>query len=353
MGTARGQGLHDEAALDGPAQEVRRIGRAPTRKRHPRQRARRGRDERLAMHEPAVPSVHVAARDARDRALALRNKRHEHGGHLVAREVRRGRLGRAGEERLAGRKVRVHGQRGGARRRVWGFRPSARFFRANPRCRVMRRGQERFAPVEGYDVGPLARDRYAGLVIRKAGLFPGDWALDVQTGTGILGVNLARAFTRVKTVVTDVNRDNLVHARENAVAERCDERLRYVLCLPDMMPFKDETFYFTTVGFRLCAEEEPLDTLDEIHRVTGFYGKVYAPTIDFRKMRGKKPDDIIDWVFTSERIAEMREMGYGKVQTTRIMSLPDGAVIQLVMTKRLDPEGGEDDEGDEPPAPEE
>lgn len=215
------------------------------------------------------------------------------------------------------------------------------------RCAVVRRGQERFAPVEGYDVGTLARDRYVGLVVRKAGLFPGDWALDVQTGTGILGVNLARAFTRIKTVVTDANRENLVHARQNALAEKCDERVRYVLCLPDMMPFKDETFYFTTIGFRLCAEEEPLDTLDEIHRVTGFYGKVYAPTIDFRRVTKGKPEEIHEWVFGSETVAAMREMGYAKVHTMRVMSLPDGATIVLVMTKRLDPEGGEEIDEDE------
>ena len=215
--------------------------------------------------------------------------------------------------------------------------------RAATAARAVRRGQERYAPTVGYDVGSLARDRYAGLVVRKAGLIPGDWALDVQTGTGILGVNLARAFTKVKTVVTDANRENLVHARENASAEKCLERMRFVQCLPDMLPFKEEKFYFTTVGFRLCAEEEPLDTLDEIHRVTGFYGKVYAPTIDFRKAKNK-PEDIIEWVFDEARIQEMREMGYAKVQQSRVMSLSDGAVIYLVMTKRLDPEGGEEED---------
>lgn len=212
----------------------------------------------------------------------------------------------------------------------------------------MRRGQERYAPTVGYDVGALGRDRYAGLVVRKAGLIPGDWALDVQTGTGILGVNLARAFTRVKTVATDANHENLLHAKQNAIAEKCDDRMRFVQCLPDMLPFKDEQFYFTTVGFRLCAEEEPLDTLDEIHRVTGFYGKVYAPTIDFRKVKQGKPEDIIDWVFTDERIREMREMGYAKVQLSRVTSLSDGAVIHLMMTKRLDPEQGDEEDADGP-----
>lgn len=211
----------------------------------------------------------------------------------------------------------------------------------------MRRGQERYAPTEGYDVGSLARDKYSALVVRKAGLFPGDWALDVQTGTGILGVNVARAFKRIKVAATDHSIENLKHARANAVAEKCADRMAFVACLPDMLPFKDETFYFTTIGFRLCAEEEPLDTLDEIHRVTGYYGKVYAPALDFSNVK-KKPEDIHDWVFDDATIAQMREMGYGKVQAMRVASLPDGAVLQLVMAKRFDPESDGDDDGPEP-----
>src|SRR5438874_399887 len=112
----------------------------------------------------------------------------------------------------------------------------------------MRRGLERYAPTEGYDVGSLARQKYAQLVVQKAGIFPGDWVVDVETGTGILGVQVARAFTRAKVVATAGERADVEKARANAAAEGCADRMRFVQALPDALPFKDETFYFGTVG---------------------------------------------------------------------------------------------------------
>lgn len=210
----------------------------------------------------------------------------------------------------------------------------------------MRRGLERYAPAKGYDVGHLARQKYAHLVVRKAGLFPGDWVLDVETGTGILGVQVGRAFTRAKVVATDAERANLERAAANAEAEGCADRMRLVQCLPDALPFKDESFFFTTVGFALAKQEEPLDVLDEIHRATGYYGKVYAPSLDLTRVK-PKPRGWLAVVFDEETIAAMREMGYGKVQKQRVALLPDGAVLDLVMAKRFDPAEGEGDEDED------
>lgn len=194
-------------------------------------------------------------------------------------------------------------------------------------------------------MGTIARDKYSQLVVRKAGLFPGDRVLDVQCNTGILGVNVARAFTRSKVVLTDAIRENLELARENARAERCEKRCDFVLCLPDELPFKDEVFEFSTMGVMLAIEEDPLGTIDEVHRTTLFYGKVYAIALDLRK---KQPPlkNVEPWVFTDETLKEMRDMGYAKVQKTRVALLPDGAEVWLVMTKRHDPAEGEpfDDE---------
>lgn len=205
----------------------------------------------------------------------------------------------------------------------------------------VRRGTERYKPVEGYDVGTQARHKYSELIVRKAGLFPSDRILDVQTNTGILGVNLARAFTRTRTVATDAIRENLELARENARAERCADRIDFVLCLPDELPFKDEVFTFTTTGFMLAIEEDPMATLDEMHRVTHYYGKIYVATLDLRKKRDPLKD-VRQWIFDDATIKEMREIGYGKVQKFRLSILADGAEIWLVTTKRFDPEGGEE-----------
>lgn len=209
----------------------------------------------------------------------------------------------------------------------------------------MRRGLERYAPEEGYDPGGIARDKIAQLVVRKAGVFPGDWVLDVETGTGLLGVNVARAFTRAKVMATDADRVRLERARENARTEGCDARMRFIQCLPDALPIKDERSYFTTVGFGLAEQDEPLDVLDELHRVTGFYGKVYAAAIDLRKAK-KKPKELEAWVFDEETLGEMREMGYGKVQMQQVAVLADGARLFLVTTKRFDAEGEGEDEGE-------
>lgn len=220
----------------------------------------------------------------------------------------------------------------------------------------MRRGLERYAPSKGYDVGPLARQKYAQLVVQKAGLFPGDWVLDVETGTGILGVQVARAFTRSKVVATDAERANLQRAAANAAAEGCAERLRFVQALPDALPFKDESFFFATIGLSLSREDEPLDVLEEIHRATGYTGKVYAPSLDITRV-AKKPRGTHAWVFGEDTIDAMKEMGFAKVQKIRVAILADGAQLFLVMAKRFDPDEaqgpgqgdgeGEEDEADE------
>lgn len=211
----------------------------------------------------------------------------------------------------------------------------------------MRRGLQRYAPEKGYDPGPIGRDKLAALVVRKAGLFPGDWVLDVQTGEGLLGVNVARAFTRSKVVATESDLPRLRKARDNAKAEGCDARLRFILCAPDALPLKDESFWFATVGLRLAEEDEPLDALDEVHRVTGFMGKVYCGAIDLRTMRTKKPRGVAPWVFDDETLSELKEIGFGKVQVSQVSMQNDGSRLHLVMMKRFDAAAGAGEDEDE------
>lgn len=212
----------------------------------------------------------------------------------------------------------------------------------------MRRGLERYAPSSGYDVGMYARQKYAQLVVQKAGVFPGDWILDVETGLGILGVQVSRAFTRCKVVATDTDVSHLARARENAKVEGCVERMRFVRASPDALPFKDESFYFATIGLDLARAQEPLDVLDEIHRATGYAAKVYAPTLDLTRVK-PKPRGWRAVVFDAETTAAMREMGFGKITRQRVAVLADGAQLDLLMAKRFDAtEGDEEDEaGDE------
>ena len=187
----------------------------------------------------------------------------------------------------------------------------------------------------------LSRARFYQL--QKAGIFPGDWVLDVETGTGILGVQVARAFTRCKVVATDADTTNLRKARENAVAEGCVDRMRFVQASPDALPFKDETFYFVTVGLALARSEDPLDVLDEIHRATGYSAKVYAPAVDLTRVK-PKPRGWRAVIFGDETTRAMREMGFGKITRQRVAVLADGAQIDLVMAKRFDATGDDDGE---------
>ena len=210
----------------------------------------------------------------------------------------------------------------------------------------MRRGLERYAPTEGYDPGSQARDKISQIIVRKAGIFPGDWVLDVETRTGLLGVNLGRSFTRAKVIATDSDRAQLEKARENAKAEGCEARMRFVQCLPEALPIKDETSYFSTMGLALAEQDEPLDVLDEIHRVTGFYGKVYIGAVDLRSAR-KKVRGMKTWIFGDDTLAAMREIGFGKVQVQQVAILAGGGRLMLVTAKRFDAEGEEGDEEEE------
>jgi ubiquinone/menaquinone biosynthesis C-methylase UbiE len=119
--------------------------------------------------------------------------------------------------------------------------------------------------------------------------------------------------------------------------------LRFVRCAPDALPFKNETFFFSTVGLSLSRQDEPLDVLGEIHRATGYSGKVYAPALDLTRAR-RKPRGAHPWVFDEPAVAAMREMGFGKVQRLRVALLPDGAELVLMTAKRFDPEDAEPDE---------
>lgn len=210
----------------------------------------------------------------------------------------------------------------------------------------MRRGLERYAPVSGYDVGPLARQKYAQLIVQKAGIFPGDVVLDVETGSGIIGVQVSRAFTRAKVIATDADRAALERAAKNAKDEGCVDRMRFVQCSPDALPFKEERFFFATVGLGLARVEEPVDVMEEIHRVAGFSGKIYAAAVDLSKVK-PKPKGWRGIVFDDGMLDAMREIGFGKVQRQRIALLPDGALLDLVMAKRFDAEEDEGDDDDE------
>lgn len=205
---------------------------------------------------------------------------------------------------------------------------------------MRRTRNHRYLPPDGHDIGPLARRQYEDTVVRKAGLFPGDRALDVQTGNGWLGNAVARAFTKARVVATDEDRQNVAQARANAQADGCAARMDFVVCAADGLPFIDEVFSFALCGWATPPDVGELDILDEVHRTTHYSGKAYAPSLEYPAGKAR-PAGATAWLFDDDGNDQAREIGFGKVQKQRIARLPDGGRLFLTTMKRFDPDEDE------------
>lgn len=205
----------------------------------------------------------------------------------------------------------------------------------------------KYGPYPGFDVGDLARKRYSEALVKKAGLWPGDRALDVVCGHGTVGNGIARAFTKCRVAAVEPEPTELAIARKNAEIEDCAKRLDFTQADPTALPFDDETFMLATCALALSDHPDPLEVIAEIHRVTAFYGKVLLVDVDFSNA-ATRPRALKKHVLGQDTQEAMREMGYGKMQTQRLDVLRGGAAIVLLAAKRFDPEGGaeeaEDDE---------
>ena len=204
----------------------------------------------------------------------------------------------------------------------------------------------KYGPYPGFDVGDLARKRYSDIVVRKAGLWPGDRALDVACGHGTVSNALARAFTKCRVSAVEADEEELARAVENARVEGALPRLDFVSADPTALPYDDETFMLTTCALGLAFEPDYLEVLEEIHRVTAFMGKVYLVDVDFTNAK-KRPGRAKKSVFNEDTQAAMKEMGYGKINIQRVDTLRDGTAVLLLAAKRFDPEVGEPDEGED------
>ncbi len=203
----------------------------------------------------------------------------------------------------------------------------------------------KYGPYPGFDVGDLTRKRYSEIVARKAGLWPGDRALDVACGHGTVSNAVARAFTKCRVAAVDADAAHLARARENARVEGADPRLDFVRATSAELPFEDESFLLTTCALGLAFEPAHLEVLAEMHRVTSFMGKVLVVDVDFTNAT-KRPPRAKKSVLGAETRAAMREMGFGKIHVQRVDTMRDGTALLLLSAKRFDVEG-EGPEGDE------
>lgn len=203
-----------------------------------------------------------------------------------------------------------------------------------------------YTPVSGYDPGERVRRKVAELVVRKAGLFPGDRVLDAACGPGLAGVAIARAFTRCRVAGVDARAEVIARARENARIEGGGERFLAARADAGALPFRDEWFRFSMCAIGLGAVEDPVEAIAEVHRVTEFWGKVLLIEPDLSRV-AKRPRGVPKRPLDDEFVDAMREMGWGKIQRQKLEVLPGGALLEAVAAKRWDPESPEDDEEDE------
>lgn len=197
----------------------------------------------------------------------------------------------------------------------------------------------------GYDVGDLARRKLVDVIRQKSGLWPGDKLVDVASGAGPVSHGLARAFTRVEIHAVEEDAELLEQSAVNARRERVPpDRLTLVRALPDALPFPDEAFLVSTCALGLSRVDDPVSVLEEMHRVTEFGGKCLLVDVDLTKHAGV-PEDVRVNVLDAALYEEMKEIGWGKVQTQRLALLKGGGVLRLVTAKRFDVEGDERPDG--------
>src|SRR5262249_61741622 len=93
--------------------------------------------------------------------------------------------------------------------------------------------------------------------------------LDVCTGTGDLALAYARvAAPQVRIVGTDFCHEMLVPAREKTRREFARERIEFVEADTQRLPFADDLFQITAVGFGLRNVSDTDRGLAEMVRVT-------------------------------------------------------------------------------------
>jgi ubiquinone/menaquinone biosynthesis C-methylase UbiE len=97
---------------------------------------------------------------------------------------------------------------------------------------------------------------------------PGKRVLDIGTGSGLLAIELAKARPDWQIIGTDISKDMLKIARENAVKEGLGDRIDFWEYAAEALPFDSDYFALVTSNASLHLWTEPLKVFKEIARVT-------------------------------------------------------------------------------------
>jgi ubiquinone/menaquinone biosynthesis C-methylase UbiE len=114
-------------------------------------------------------------------------------------------------------------------------------------------------------MGPV----YRRLAEKAAGLSPaGTRVLDIGTGSGYMAIELARARPDWHITGTDISKDMLNLARQNAARVGLVDRVDFLQAPAAALPFADGFFGLITSNASLHLWSDPLKVFQEIVRVT-------------------------------------------------------------------------------------
>jgi ubiquinone/menaquinone biosynthesis C-methylase UbiE len=100
----------------------------------------------------------------------------------------------------------------------------------------------------------------------------GKRVLDIGTGSGLLAIELAKARPDWQIIGTDISKDMLKIARENASREGVGDRIDFWEYSAEALPFDSDYFALVTSNASLHLWTEPLKVFKEIARVTALGG---------------------------------------------------------------------------------
>lgn len=159
--------------------------------------------------------------------------------------------------------------------------------------------------------------------------------LDVCTGTGDLALAYDRAARgRVDIVGSDFCLPMLLPARSKARRRKASERIRFIEADTQELPFPDNTFQLTTVGFGLRNVTDTDRGLAEMVRVTRPAGRVVI--LEFSRPRnwllGPLYRAYFRWVLPAigQVISRSKDNAYNYLPAS-VMEFPDGEVLAQKM----------------------
>lgn len=169
------------------------------------------------------------------------------------------------------------------------------------------------------------RDRTARLV--PPGPATAGPVLDLCTGTGDLALTYDREAHGALTIVgADFAHEMLVRAAQKADKAGASDRVKFVECDAQALPFADDTFQLVTVSFGLRNVTDPDKGLREMVRVTKPGGRVAV--LEFSRPRNRVLGRLYLWYFryllplVGQLIARNRESAYRYLPAS-VLRFPD------------------------------